>query len=174
MYMPSANAGQAISGWHIEEEPASFKLVQEEFPGLSGTKGGDIQLSETTSWGKSKPSNGNSDGNIETQHVLQLPFRPAIKAETTSVAVVEQKTPNTIQLPIRLLNPGTLGSREDNYGHDEETPSPVQTARPAFGSGVRTITAGMDPDDPDCPSFNAARYYCIYTDKYNCPKRLCG
>ncbi|KAL6876041.1 RNA polymerase III transcription factor IIIC subunit domain-containing protein [Trichoderma longibrachiatum] len=126
-YMPSTTAGSTISGWNMDKEPTSFKLIEEEFPGLSDTEEGGAQLTETTSWSKSKPRTGGGNGNVEAQPVLRPPFRPA-----------------------------------------------KQTARPSFRPGVTTITAGMDPDDPDCPSFNAARYYCMYTDKYNCPKRLCG
>ena len=173
-YMPSTTAGSTISGWHIDKEPTSFKFVEEEFPDLSDTEDGGAQLTETTSWSKSKPSSGNGNGNVQTQQLLQLPFRPAKRVETASVAVVEPKAPASFQLPIRLLNRGTLDSSEDNRGHDDGTPSPVQTLRPAFRSGVSTVTAGMDPDDPDCPSFNASRYYCVYSNKYNCPKRLCG
>ncbi|KAL7811733.1 RNA polymerase III transcription factor IIIC subunit domain-containing protein [Trichoderma aethiopicum] len=126
-YMPSTTAGSTISGWNMDKEPASFNLIEEEFPGLSDTEEGGAQLTETTSWSKSKPRTGGGNGNIEAKHGLRLPFQPA-----------------------------------------------KQAARPSFRPGVTTITAGMDPDDPDCPSFNAARYYCMYTDKYNCPKRLCG
>lgn len=173
--MPSTTAGSTISGWNMDKEPTSFKLIEEEFPGLSDTEEGGAQLTETTSWSKSKPRTGGGNGNVEAQPVLRPPFRPAKQVGTATVAVAEQKTQASFQLPIRLLNPGTLGNSEDNRGRDDdETPSPVQTARPSFRPGVTTITAGMDPDDPDCPSFNAARYYCMYTDKYNCPKRLCG
>ncbi|EHK25977.1 uncharacterized protein TRIVIDRAFT_73413 [Trichoderma virens Gv29-8] len=77
------------------------------------------------------------------------------------------KAKGSIRLPLRLLS-------DTNRGNNVEAPNSVQHTQPAFNSGVTTVIAGMDPDDPNSPSFNVARYYCSITEKYNCPKRLCG
>lgn len=168
-YMPSAIAKNSISGWHVDKEPTSFEMVQEEFPDLSTTTGDRTQHTKVTMSNKSKPTNSNADDKNATQHLFQLPFRPAIKTETTPVPSIKNKEEarGSIQLPLRLLV-------NSNRGNKNETPTPVQLPRPAFKPGVTTILAGMDPDDPNSPSFNAARYYCSITEKFNCPKRLCG
>lgn len=32
----------------------------------------------------------------------------------------------------------------------------------------------LDPDDPDHPSFNPARYFCRYSETFTCPRTGCG
>ncbi|KHN95628.1 uncharacterized protein MAM_06469 [Metarhizium album ARSEF 1941] len=40
--------------------------------------------------------------------------------------------------------------------------------------GPRMAFESMDPDDPDNPAFNAARYYSDVIEQYVCPKVRCG
>lgn len=44
----------------------------------------------------------------------------------------------------------------------------------ATAPGPRMAYDQRDIDDPDHPSFNAARYYCDILEKFNCPKVGCG
>ncbi|KAL6830976.1 RNA polymerase III transcription factor IIIC subunit domain-containing protein [Trichoderma sp. SZMC 28015] len=113
-YLPSPNADNSISGWHVEKEQPSFKMVPEEFPDLSTTA----------------------------------------------------KAQGPGRLPLRLLS-------DINRDNNIEAPSSVQRPQPIFKSGVNTVVAGMDPDDPNNPSFNVARYRCPITEKWNCPKVPC-
>ena len=39
---------------------------------------------------------------------------------------------------------------------------------------ARVIFENLDPHDPDHPGFNAGRYYCKYSEKYDCPRVGCG
>ncbi|KAL7937282.1 putative C2H2 finger domain protein [Trichoderma chlorosporum] len=144
-YMPSNNATSSISGWFVEKEPSSFKMVPEEFPNLPIA----------------------SDGQTQSSTVFKLPFRPANKKETASVTNNEKKTQGATRLPLRLLS-------DINRDNTVDTQVSAQRPQPAFKPGVTTIVAGMDPDDPNSPSFNVARYQCSITEKFNCPKQLCG
>ncbi|KAL7945417.1 putative C2H2 finger domain protein [Trichoderma barbatum] len=166
-YMPSANATNSISGWHVEKEPTSFKVAPEEFPILSNTAVNPTQPPTVATSKEPNPSIGSQKQKYAVQHLPQLPFRPANKTEAASVSGGEKKAQDSIQLPLRPL----VNSNRDNI---IETPTSTQLAQPAFKSGVTTVVAGMDPDDPNSPAFNVARYYCSITEKFNCPRRLCG
>ncbi|KAL7914995.1 putative C2H2 finger domain protein [Trichoderma velutinum] len=166
-YMPSTNATISISGWDVEKEPPSFKMVPEEFPDLSTTVVDRTQSPSVTTAIKSEPGKGNRADKKATQGLLELPFRLADKTETGSISNSEKKAHGSERLPLRLLS-------DINRDNNIEDPSSVQRPQPAFKSGVTTVVAGIDPDDPNNPSFNVARYQCPITEKWNCPKRPCG
>ncbi|KAH6611433.1 hypothetical protein Trco_001453, partial [Trichoderma cornu-damae] len=77
--------------------------------------------------------------------IQQPPFQPAIKADVATFFDGDYETPDLIEF------------------------SPPPASKPV----VTTVPAGMDPDDPSNPSFNAASFYCSITEKFNCPKSLC-
>jgi hypothetical protein len=62
------------------------------------------------------------------------------------------------------LFPGAPPARKPTVAQLEYTTKP--SPRMEFES--------MDPDDPDNPSFNAARYYSDIIEQYICPKAGCG
>lgn len=40
--------------------------------------------------------------------------------------------------------------------------------------GIRETYESIDPHDPANPGFNAARYYCEYSEAFVCPRERCG
>lgn len=168
-YLPSPNAETAISGWHVEKETPSFKMIPEEFPDLSTTAVDSTQSPSVTNVGTATESErikGNRTDKKTTQDQLKLPFILANKTEIAPISSSEKKVQGSGRLPIRLLS-------DINRDNNIEVPSSVQRPQPVFKSGVNTVVAGMDPDDPNNPSFNVARYRCPITEKWNCPKIPC-
>lgn len=43
----------------------------------------------------------------------------------------------------------------------------------ATGPSARQVHDYLDPDDPDHPSFNTARYFCLYSETFTCPRKGC-
>lgn len=167
-YMPSPNANTSITGWTVEKEPPSFKMVPEEFPDLSTTVVDRTQPPSVTTTIESEPSKGNQTTDKKTtQGPLKLPLRLANKTEIAPISSSEKKAQGPGRLPLRLLS-------DINRNNNVEAPSSVQRPQPAFKSGVTTVVAGIDLDDPNNPSFNVARYRCPFTERWNCPKRPCG
>jgi general transcription factor 3C polypeptide 5 (transcription factor C subunit 1) len=166
-YMPSAASRSAVSGWQVDKEPTSFEMIQEEFPILSTTDSGRTQPVKAAASSKLKLSGGNSDKKGKRPFSVQLPFRPAIKPDETLATDIKDKAQYTVELPLRLLSDSSRNTKDG-------PPNSNQPLRPAFKSGVTTVIAGMDPCDPNNPAFSAASCYCEITEKFNCPKRLCG
>ncbi|PNP53514.1 hypothetical protein THARTR1_06208 [Trichoderma harzianum] len=169
-YLPSPNANMSISGWTVEREPPSFKMVPEEFPDLSTTVVDRTQPPSVTTAVESEPGKDNRTTDKKTtQGQLKLPFRLANKTEMAPISSSEKKAQDSGRLPLQLLS-----DTNRNNNNNIEAPSSVQRPQPAFKSGVTTVVAGIDLDDPNNPAFNVARYKCPITEKWNCPKRPCG
>ncbi|KAF5024024.1 hypothetical protein F66182_3911 [Fusarium sp. NRRL 66182] len=49
-----------------------------------------------------------------------------------------------------------------------------QQLRSATAPSARTTYDLMSIDNPSHPNFNSGRYYCAFTDKFNCPINRCG
>ncbi|UKZ72744.1 hypothetical protein TrVFT333_000378 [Trichoderma virens FT-333] len=144
-YMPSPNDKSYITGWYVEDKPTPFKMVPEEFPDLSTTAVERTQPPTAVSSNEAKPNDGSDAGEKvkkATQHQLRLPFRPANKTEIPPTSNSDKKAKGSIRLPLRLLS-------DTNRGNNVEAPNSVQHTQPAFNSGVTTVIAGMDPDDPN-------------------------
>lgn len=175
-YMPSAAANSTVSAWHVDKEPEAFEMVKEDFPALvpAPATAEDIRI-EPTGAGASSKLNLCSDETINTNgkqpFSFNLPLRPAVKRDETMDIDTKPKARPQIALPLRLLSDSKRNVKDGQ--HNQQTSTQASTL-PAFKSGITTVVAGMDPDDPNNPSFNAASCYCSITERFNCPKRLCG
>ncbi|KAM0253081.1 hypothetical protein ACHAQJ_007403 [Trichoderma viride] len=167
-YMPSAIARSTVSGWYVDKESTAFEMAQEEFPILSTTDGGHTRPTKAAASSTLKSSDKIHDKKGKQPYSFQLPFRPAIKSEETMALDIKDKAQHMVELPLRLLSDS---NRNTKAGPPNSNQAPI---RPAFKSGITTVLAGMDPYDPNNPSFSAASCYCEITGRFNCPKRLCG
>lgn len=165
-YMPSAAANSTVSAWHVDKESEAFEMAKEEFPALATTE--NIRIEPTKADTANKLPLGSNKTNVEKvkqPFSFQLPLRPAVKRD--EIMDVDTKR-NAQPLPLRLLSDSKRNVK------DGQQNSFQASTRPAFKSGVTTIVSGMDPDDPNNPSFSAASCYCSITERFICPKRLCG
>jgi general transcription factor 3C polypeptide 5 (transcription factor C subunit 1) len=171
-YMPSAATNSTVSAWHIDKEPEAFEMVKEDFPALATT---EHTHTESTKAGAPDKMNLGSDKLNDTEgkrpFSFQLPLRPAVEPDETMDVDTKPKAQAQFELPLRLLSDSMRNVKDGQLNQQHSTQIPT---RPAFKSGVATVVAGMDPDDPNNPSFNAASYYCSITERFICPKRLCG
>lgn len=169
-YMPSAAANSTVSAWHVDMEPEAFEMAKEEFPALATAE--DTRTKPTKAAASNKLNLGSDKTNNKKDKEpfsSQLPFQQAVKRDDDAMDVdTKHKAQAQIELPLRLLSDS---KRNAKGGLQNSTQASTQ---PAFKSGVTTVVAGMDPNDPNNPSFSAASCYCSITEKFNCPKRLCG
>lgn len=171
-YMPSAAENSTVSAWHIDKEPEAFEMVEEDFPALATAK--DTRIESTKADISNKLdlcSEETNDKKGNQPFSFDLPLRPAVKRDETMDVDTKPKARAQFELPLRLLSDSKRNVKDGQQ--NQQAPTQVST-RPAFKSGITTVVAGMDPDDPNNPSFNAASCYCSITERFNCPKRLCG
>lgn len=171
-YMPSAAASNIVSAWHIDKEPETFEMVEEDFPALATAKNTRIKPTKADTFNKldlcsdeANKKKGNPPSSFD------LPLRPAVKGDDTMDVDTKPEARAQFELPLRLLSDSKRNAKDGQQ--NQQIPDQVPTL-PAFKSGITTVVAGMDPDDPYNPSFNAASCYCSITERFNCPKRLCG
>ncbi|KAL6902451.1 putative C2H2 finger domain protein [Trichoderma evansii] len=190
-YMPSAAANSIVSAWHVDKEPEAFEMVQEEFPALVTTE--DTRTEPTKAAASNKLNIHRDETNDEKDKQpfsFQPPVQQAVKRVDTMDIDTKHKAQPQIELPLRLLSDSKRNAKDGPQSSSQASTQPLQNStqasarplqnstqastRPAFKSGVTTVVAGMDPDDPNNPSFSAASCYCSITERFNCPKRLCG
>lgn len=171
-YMPSATASNTVSAWHIDKEPEAFEMVEEDFPALATAK--NTRIEPTKADTSNKLSLCSDEANREKGNPpssFDLPLRPAVIRDETMDVDTKPKARAQLELPLRLLSDSKRNVKDGQQ--NQQIPTQVSTL-PAFKSGITTVVAGMDADDPYNPSFNAASCYCSITERFNCPKRLCG
>lgn len=179
-YMPSAAANSTVSAWHVDKEPEAFAMAQEEFPALATTENIHTKPTKAATSNKSNLHRDETNDKKDKQPFsFQPPVQPAVKQVNTMDVDTEHKAQFQIELPLRLLSDSKRNAKDGPQSSSQASTRPLQNStqastRPAFKSGVTTIVAGMDPDDPNNPSFSAASCYCTITERFNCPKRLCG
>ncbi|KAK2608727.1 hypothetical protein QQS21_002716 [Conoideocrella luteorostrata] len=110
-------------------------------------------------------------------------------AEKSSYALVDDGSPGLCKKSANLTKTtGDEGGGETRYeigtawkGKENLLSDALPGARPmpslpesATRPSEQTAVRLMDPDDPDNPSFNAARYYSDIIQQFVCPKDRCG
>ncbi|KAK5993942.1 hypothetical protein PT974_07380 [Cladobotryum mycophilum] len=123
------------------------------------------------------PYHNSLAGEPELEFVVEpTAHKPAIKLTTEefpSLSDAAGKGPKTTRHPTTSPTSSSETDSANNNGKPAPPGWSLRVSHDGNTSGVKVGCEWLDPDHPDCPSFNSARYYCSIAERWNCPRTRC-